>query len=1717
MKFARADWSRNFGSFSSRDEAIAFLDTREFFFGDPFVVKYTEDGETKLMLAIGKSVNPTITSDTTEVTGGVGEYELFDMNEFRDAIEELIETTSGLTEDVQALYELIGDLTGSTSQLEEIIGSGWTDSPTNVTLTDRIKKDEELMKIVWEYNHGDSGLYEPRFNDVPLQLVYDEIHNKLALVAGDVTGATVQLVGATVFTRVEYDAEHEVLKLWYHPGGNPDVPEECVEIPVGDLINEWEPYNEGHTVTLTRERIIDGTDRLSADLNISNDPDNIIEIDDDGDVKVSNIPILTAIGGVNARCQSIQDQLDDEKGYRKAIKLVQINPNDFAQLGLGDDVRDAYFVSYHAQGSTEPVALPDPSRDAIIKVYKDSVIYKIYFGHVDDQLTSPTDPTVIDGTGATAVCFIYFDANGHYALATNEFDLGDAFDELVEAFNESEEVTALALNRLAEAIVELSGNTVDGFQMMFNIVQDMGQDLEDLGNAFNESEEVTAIALNRLAEGVVQNANQIQENAEHIEDVDERVGAGFFGGGFRVDITDRIKDIENNIIGRHYPGAPFDNTYVMVGDHRELRPILPYANGTNIEGQINGLNQALVGISGTTSELSDLVEDIRRIDDSFELALDTDMAVISFNWTDENGNPRSSSINVSDFTKDSFLQDVEVVRVDGVEYLKFTWITYDPEHGNPPLEILVPLSDFATIYHAGAGIDPNELEDNQIITVKIDPMHEGENSWLAKEPNGLRVTGITEYVDEQVDRMTQYVDEQVSAMTQYVDGQISAMTEYVDNQVTALTEYVDTQVSAMTESLEDYVRKDEVEDHLDSASTLPVQNAVVTNALNDLEDAIEDIMSSLSAFTADTIAVNDLTAITANIENLTANTIVTNEITGDTAVFNHITAETIVTDSITGDTGYFSGLTANTFYADEYQNLPTATTEQYGVVILDDHLDSGSTNPVMNSAITMVILEDEETVAAALNDLNDRKADRSELNDAINQINEEIQEIWSSGLTDVVVVGSGNVVTNIERDGNNVKATMGSIIVDDHLDTGSTNPVENRVITQVILDDEETVAAALNDLNDRKADRSELNDAVDNINNQLTAITASGMTVEMFNNYTASTATAFTSQHITAQTINATGLTATTANIDNITAQTVYTTGLTANTGNIDNITAQTILTNSITGNTANFTGLTATTVSATTYNNLPTATTTQYGVVIMDDHLDSGSTNPVQNSAVTHVILENEEVVAAALNDLNDRKADRSELNNAISTLEGDMLTGATTTGASGANVVTGLTVNGQDVVGQMGRFYTTDEVDALVAGGTAVTENFVTKLVFTAYTGNTQTYVDTNFVHSAQYVSTGTTHVIVFKDASGNTLSTINADDFIKDGMVNDVLISGSSLVVTFNTDAGHQDIVIPLSDIFNPNNYYTKTDINGYTANTLNGVTTAGTGNVVTSVEKDGDKVKVTYGNVDVSSKLDTTAFTAYSASTLNGVTTAGTGTIVTNVEKDGDQVKVTKTNEISLSGLTANTISATTYNNLPTASTTTYGVVKVDDALNSGSTNPVQNGVITRVIIENELVTAAALNDLNNRKANIEDVPVSVNDLDGAGDLALKTDLAGYLPLSGGTMTGNISGSTGNAIYMPGGFFQQSDETLKIFMGDIENALDKANKIPTKYFYWLNMPDGPRQLGTSAQKVQELFPEIVSGEDKLSVDYSKLAIVALAAVKELTAKVEDLQKQLDELKK
>lgn len=81
------------------------------------------------------------------------------------------------------------------------------------------------------------------------------------------------------------------------------------------------------------------------------------------------------------------------------------------------------------------------------------------------------------------------------------------------------------------------------------------------------------------------------------------------------------------------------------------------------------------------------------------------------------------------------------------------------------------------------------------------------------------------------------------------------------------------------------------------------------------------------------------------------------------------------------------------------------------------------------------------------------------------------------------------------------------------------------------------------------------------------------------------------------------------------------------------------------------------------------------------------------------------------------------------------------------------------------------------------------------------------------AEYVSSSTT--IDFYNASGDVVAQVDATDFIVDGMVDDVRIENGNLVIDFNTASGKQDISIPLTDIFDPSNYYDKDDVDGLIA--------------------------------------------------------------------------------------------------------------------------------------------------------------------------------------------------------------------------------------------------------------------------------------------------------------
>ena len=105
----------------------------------------------------------------------------------------------------------------------------------------------------------------------------------------------------------------------------------------------------------------------------------------------------------------------------------------------------------------------------------------------------------------------------------------------------------------------------------------------------------------------------------------------------------------------------------------------------------------------------------------------------------------------------------------------------------------------------------------------------------------------------------------------------------------------------------------------------------------------------------------------------------------------------------------------------------------------------------------------------------------------------------------------------------------------------------------------------------------------------------------------------------------------------------------------------------------------------------------------------------------------------------------------------------------------------------------------------------------------------------------------------------------------------------------------------------------------------------------------------------------------------------------------------------------------------------------------------------------------------------------------------------------------------SVYMQSGLlYASSDETLKDFHGDIDLDFDKLKSIRKQYFTWKEGDVTDVQIGTSAQDLQKVYPEIVSvGEDgKLAVSYERLSIIALAAIDKLYDRIKILEEKLKE---
>lgn len=161
------------------------------------------------------------------------------------------------------------------------------------------------------------------------------------------------------------------------------------------------------------------------------------------------------------------------------------------------------------------------------------------------------------------------------------------------------------------------------------------------------------------------------------------------------------------------------------------------------------------------------------------------------------------------------------------------------------------------------------------------------------------------------------------------------------------------------------------------------------------------------------------------------------------------------------------------------------------------------------------------------------------------------------------------------------------------------------------------------------------------------------------------------------------------------------------------------------------------------------------------------------------------------------------------------------------------------------------------------------------------------------------------------------------------------------------------------------------------------------------------------------------------------------------------------------------------------------------------------------------------DLATSWNNLPDVLTELNEFNIAdNNITSSYFWINYRPRSGSTTNakniyvGNGQGSGGFGEVHASGFFKESDIRLKSNIVPLNHTLEQICNIPTVSFDIRNK----HQIGTIAQDIENDFADIVDtdSDGMKSVDYCMLGVVAVEGIKLLKQEIEDLKKQVEELK-
>lgn len=715
------------------------------------------------------------------------------------SIDEIQKTLSNHSDRITTLETGLADETSSREakdeELEGFINSVSADSVINVADTESIHLEKEknttigktgyVVKGNVKTSEDENNLIEVKEDGLlaTVDLSYDS-GTSIVKFTTNKGSKEFKLIDKSVISGIDYDTKTEEIVIKYVINDE----NRETRVPMRELIEEWEPDNTYNTVTLERTSVVDGKDKLTANVNILSGDDNLIkkvDTEEEGSHKyylyVSHKAITDEIDTAKSGAIDESKKYTDDKGNEittatdEKINSLSSTTKDLVETTSTKTLEDAKsYTDAKVKEESDAREAKDNELVQNITTLSDTIGTGFTTGEASN-ITVKFEKEIKDRQDADKGINDKFDAK----LEKEASDRKDADNKINEKVDANKGIIG--------AIIKSNGFNTDGTYnkdtnagtTYLKTIDSVAKANIALDNAIKAEVERATTEESNLDKKIDNETSRAQKAEAQIQNnIDNIKYTGISGNSVNVTVDNASKTIEAKVVIAASGTGDKQNIIISPEDKKGIyaNVDLQYSNITNkLEFYINGVKTREYKFN-----MGSLLDEINFVRD-----MDLGTVKMVINYHTAAGDPASTEVDVSQLFDN---WKVESGNHYGAIELTKTWNENDGKFvlsGGTVISELndnILVNDKGALYVSGSGITKNnelikELSGNtkglqeEIDRVEVASGFDGDGNYVSNN-NAHYIKNATSLTD---------ADDALDAAIKEVSGKTDTSGEKADN------------------------------------------------------------------------------------------------------------------------------------------------------------------------------------------------------------------------------------------------------------------------------------------------------------------------------------------------------------------------------------------------------------------------------------------------------------------------------------------------------------------------------------------------------------------------------------------------------------------------------------------------------------------------------------------------------------------------------------------------------------------------------------------------------------------------------------------------------------------------------------------------------------------------------------------------------------------------